>query len=348
MRNLVLVGLILTIALGAEGASGKFPKFDPKQPDVRNLGVWRLTNDPAVRDHASYHNIQCWSPDGRYTCYTRLPKKKKGHRTPAEIHVVDLHTGEDRLVATFARHPRWANRHNWLFYARYTNDGPPIFKWTSHIRFGIDLVRYDADTGEKVVITREVEFPGGLDATDSLIFGVQIDRRTTPPKRCVVRVRNRPGSKLEYLRDAPDQHQFVQVNPVHPVIMARTFKHITDRVYSRQRTLYDFDGKNHRTAFIWAEVGHNCWSSDGKYMLNGNRQVQGRPWNKPYPSDPEILAWGVLGDISPCSRSGRYMCGDAWPDSLAFADTRSGDYWTVVRPYSGLIWPFKGDNSTLT
>ena len=46
--------------------------FQPDQPETRNLGVWRLTHDPAVRDYGNYHNIQCWSPNGRYTCYTRF------------------------------------------------------------------------------------------------------------------------------------------------------------------------------------------------------------------------------------------------------------------------------------
>ena len=41
-----------------------------KLSEGKAIEVWRITDDPAVRDHANYHNTQCWSPDGRYLCYT--------------------------------------------------------------------------------------------------------------------------------------------------------------------------------------------------------------------------------------------------------------------------------------
>lgn len=50
--------------------SAAIKKFPVDQRGVRNLGVWRLTHDPVIRDEANYHNTQCWSHDGRYTCYT--------------------------------------------------------------------------------------------------------------------------------------------------------------------------------------------------------------------------------------------------------------------------------------
>ena len=55
------------------------------------LEVWRLTNDPTVRDHANYHNTQCWSPDGRYISYTHYAANEYeyGSRSAAEIHLFD-------------------------------------------------------------------------------------------------------------------------------------------------------------------------------------------------------------------------------------------------------------------
>ena len=52
------------------GVRAEVYKFQVDQPGVRNLGVWRLTHDPTVRDSGNYHNVQCWSHNGRYTCYT--------------------------------------------------------------------------------------------------------------------------------------------------------------------------------------------------------------------------------------------------------------------------------------
>ena len=82
-----------------------------------NLGVWRITNDPTIRDWANYHNTQCWSPDGRYLCYTRygfeVDRGRRRERT--SVHVYDLLDDEGRLVGE-GHSPRWANGRNWLFY----------------------------------------------------------------------------------------------------------------------------------------------------------------------------------------------------------------------------------------
>ena len=74
-------------------------RFTPTQSGTRNLGVWRLTNDAVVRDYGNYHNIQCWSHTGRFTCYTSFARADK------EVHVIDLSTGEDRLLGP-GRDPR--------------------------------------------------------------------------------------------------------------------------------------------------------------------------------------------------------------------------------------------------
>ena len=44
--------------------------FEPVQGG-KTFGVANLTNDPTVRDWANGHYINCWSPDGRYVCFTR-------------------------------------------------------------------------------------------------------------------------------------------------------------------------------------------------------------------------------------------------------------------------------------
>ena len=333
-RTAVLSLTCLALVLCAPAAA-KIHKFDPKQPGTRNLGVWRLTFDPARRDSANYHNIQCWSHDGRYTVYTHDGGDEgPGGKASMEIHVVDLSTGEARFVGK-GMAPRWANNHNWLFYCHWTRNGKPPYET------GTQIIRYNLDTGERVVITHGMEGPTSLDSSDTWLYGVQ-RYRGRKPQMVTVRVLNKPHSRLELIKGAPNTHGYIHVNPRHPVIMTRA-KQPKDKVYGRNRGFFDLDGSNLRKGNIMAEGGHATWSGDGKYLLLGNKQVCGRPWNKPYPSDLVMLAYGGLGDICPCDKAGRYICGG----NLTFVDTRSGDQWTVVRPYSYIIFTMKGDNSSL-
>ena len=325
---------VLCAALHAPSADAQIRRFNVDQPDTRNLGVWRLTNDPAVRDEGNYHNIQCWSPNGRYTCYTHWNGSEgPGGKASAQVHVVDLSTGEDRLVGK-GINPRWANRHNRLFYSHWTLDG------TEPYETGTQVIQYDADTGEKAVIAHGMEIPGGMDPTDTWLYGTQ-RYRGRKPQYITVRVRNQPNSTLEVIRGAPNLHAYIHVNPRHPVIMVRA-KDLTDKIYGTCRAMFDLDGSNLRPGVVMCENGHMSWSGDGTYLLIGNRQACGRPWDRPFPSDLEVLSCGSVGDICPCGKSGRYICGG----SLNLVDTRSGDAWTLIRPYSLIVYPMEGDFST--
>ncbi len=331
---LAVTSLVIAWILVAR-ADAEVHKFTLNQPGARNLGIWRLTHDAAIRDEGNYHNIQCWSANGRYTCFAHWGGDKgSGGKASVEVHVVDLLTGEDRRVGR-GINPRWANNHNWLFYCHWTGDGTPPYET------GTQVIRYDADTGEKVVIAHGMEGPGSLDATDTWLYGVQ-RYRGQKPEMVTVRVRNRPNSKIERIEGAPNMHGYVHVNPRHPVIMTRA-KDLNDELFGRNRALFDLDGSNLRTGSVMCQAGHQSWSGDGQYLLIGNRQVCGRPWDKPFPSDLDMLSWGSVGDICPCGKSGRYICGG----NLTFVDTRSGDAWPVVFPYSNIVYPMAGDHSTL-
>ena len=338
--------LVLAVPVAASACLAEIVRFTPNQPGTRNLEVWRLTHDPATRDEANYHNIQCWSHNGRYTCYTHWGGERgPGGKASAEVHVVDLATGEDRRVGG-GINPRWANHHNWLFYCHWTGDG------TEPHETGTQVVRYDADTGEMLVIGSGMECPGSVDSNDTWLYGTQRLRGQTP-EHVTARLRTQPAldtgagndaPRPERITGAPNQHAYVHLNPCHPVIMVRTKGSSRQDLYAAQRTLFDLDGTNHRTGAIWAEIGHLCWSGDGRYLLIGNRQLCGRAWDTPFPSDLHVLSWGALGDVCPCGRSGRFVCGG----NLRMVDTRSGDAWDVVHPYSGIIYPMEGDHSTLS
>lgn len=327
--------LVLLVGLPFCHSAG-IRKFSVDQTGVRNFGVWRLTHDPVIRDEANYHNTQCWSHDGRYTCYTHWGGSEgPGGKSSAEIHIVDLLTGADKRVGT-GINPRWANHHNWLFYARFTGDGAPPYET------GTQVVRYDADTGDKAAITSGMEAPYSLDATDDWLYGTQ-RYRGRKPEYVAGRARNRPGSVVQRLPEAPNRHAHVHANPAHPVVMVRA-KDPADPIYGMNRGFFDLDGANLRIATVMGETGHKSWSGDGAFLLIGNRQYCGRPWNKPFPSDLVTLAYTGGGDVSPCGRSGRYICGGG----LLIADTRSGDVWTVIRPHSAIVYPMEGDFSTLS
>jgi hypothetical protein len=311
-------------------------KFKLDQTGARNFGVWQLTADSAIREEANYHNTQCWSHNGRYTCYTRwVGTDAVGGKSSAEIHIVDLKTGKDRLVGK-GINPRWANQHNWLFFCHWTGDGKPPYET------GTQIIRFDADSGERVEIVSGMESPGSLDSTDTWLYGTQ-RYRGEKPEHIAVRVRNLPNSKLHKLPEAPNKHPHVDVNPFYPRIMVRA-KNPSDPVYGMDRAFFDLEGKNLQIATTLGERGHKSWSGDGKYLIIGNRQYTGRTWNQPFPSDLVTLAYAGGGDISPCGKSGRFICGS----DLLMADTRSGDVWSVARSHSAIIYPMEGDFSTLS
>ncbi len=298
--------LVLMLACAA---NAEIHKFNPNQPETRNLGVWKLTHDPAIRDYGNYHNKQCWSSNGRYTCYTRFAPDGP------EIHVVDLSTGKDTVLGK-GRWPRWAHHHNWLFYV------------------GDRIIRFDADTGERHKISEPVSILGGVDHTDSWLYGTveEGNRYTT------MRTSTEPGSELRAIKPVPSQNGLVNPNPRHPMIMVRSG--------NNNRAFYALDGSNVRSAMDVELDGdaHTCWSGDGTFLLLGNRQVTGRYWNKPFPSDLEVLSVMGSGDISPFDKAGRYYCGT----ELVCSDTRSGDAWHVVLPRSHAVYPMDGDHSTAT
>ena len=334
MRGKASVFVLVAAALAVCGqVAGEIHKFQVDQPGMRNLGLWRLTHDPAIRDYANYHNTQCWSPNGRYTCYTHYGRGgKAGGKLSAEVHVVDLATGKDRLVGPGVN-PRWAWKHNWLFYAHYVSkDLPRTMK-------GTEVYWYDADTGKRVLITHGIESPAGTDFEDRWLYGTQ-RFRGQKPQFVAVRVPIRPNSKIERLADAPNRHAFVHANPRHPIL---AFRAKTKGKFTMNRAFLDLDGRNCRIGSVMVESGHQSWRGDGEYWMFGNRQLCGRPWNKPYPSDLETFGWGGGGDVCPGDRNGRYIV----YGSVGIMDTRSGDCWAVISPNSNIIFPMKGDNSTL-
>ncbi|MGI5817716.1 MAG: hypothetical protein ACOX9R_06405 [Armatimonadota bacterium] len=317
--TLSLTLLLLTALAGAE-----IVKFGDPHPRGNVIEYWRLTHDPALRDHANYHNTDCFSPDGRYVCLTRYVAPDLHHLDPHEVRVIDLHTGEDRLIG-IGSSPRWAQMHNWLFYVR-TNRGPDD-SWEAHS----EVVRHDLDTGEEFVVTRDMQWLGSTDRLDRWIFGNRwrYDNPDDTPRK-TVRARIEPNAELEQICEI-NQANRPLCNPGHDLISIRC--HL-DGPFEHARMWMDYDGSNQRTGVPMVQNAHCAWSGDGTWQLVGNGRARGRLWNEPFPSNLHVLAWMSFGDISPCGRSGRWICGD-----YGVADLRTADGVDLPRAPSSLCYP---------
>ncbi len=317
--------VVLVMTVGITGLSlAEITRFPDPHPKGNVIEYWRLTHDPAIRDHANYHNTNCWSPDGRYVCYAHHDGES-GPQSTGGVHIIDLHTGKDIFVGPGHKggSPRWAKQHNWLFFSRRNPEGGN--PWEK----GTEVCRYDCETGKVEVITWGWEFLGSTDKDDEWIFGNQRRRDLEGKVFHTGRARIQPGSEMEVIFAEPGIRPLC--NPQHDVISIRAKR---DGMFGSSRLWFDLDGSNVRIGVPNVQSGHMAWSGDGQWQLVGNYQARGRRWDEPFPSDMHLLANIGFGDISPCGRSGRWICGD-----YAVADLRSGDGKGLPRPPSVLCYP---------
>jgi len=320
-QEVLIAMALLSVAWGTSALAQRERFETPKMGP--NLGVWRITNDPTIRDHANYHNTQCWSPDGRYLCYTRWGIKDDtyGSKSSAQIHIYDLQTDEDRHVGQ-GINPRWAKSHNWLFYSRFNPGAGPLPET------GTSAMWLDLETGKHTVLAHGVEETNGTDYKDEWLIGARRFRGETPEHR-IVRIRIADG-RVEDLPEVTGSQRLP--NPEHPVFFTRHDHR--NEPFNATRYYWDIDGGNRRIAAPTVQQCHMGWIGNGEYLLLGNGLVRGRRWDEPFPSNVHFLASVSVGDISPCGRSGRYVCGDS-----SVADLRSGDGWHFIEPLSIICYP---------
>jgi len=327
-------------------AVAEVERFVPRAADA--IEVWRITNDPTVRDHANYHNTQCWSPDGRYLCFTHYAANGRefGATEAAEVHLYDLHRQKD-ITVDHGTDPRWANCHNWLFYVRHRpEDGPRHEK-------GTQVMWNDVAAGQTTRISYGVRLLKYTDCEDRWLYGMQelADRRRMP-----VRIPIKADSAVQTLPgDWQVGYNSLMVNPGHPMIVSRDHNY-RDFYYATEaardipfvaRHFFDHDlaGENRTKPFPAMEGSHFSWAGDGSYFLLGNGQMRGRKWDEPLPCNIHFLAAIGCGDVSPCGRSGRWICGDSGVAQIRVADLRSGDGWSVLETNSFLCFPTNQDFS---
>jgi hypothetical protein len=316
----LLYGIVLTVFISFPASAEKtaFPT-----PGLgRNLGVWRLTHDPTVRHHANYHNTQCWSPDGRFICYTTWGGNSPGDESTASVQVYDTRGDTTREIGQ-GNAPRWARHHNWLFYVDYSESRPRAR--TSNV------VRVDIDNGERAVVAKGPgpEMLGETDFQDRWLYGALRFRKQQPEFQ-VIRINITGEGGFQRLPEAEGSQ--LLPNPRHPLFFTR--QDHKQSPFAATRWWYDLDGSHKRIAVATLEQCHMCWLGNGQYMLLGNGPIRGRRWDEPFPSNIHILAAVGVGDVSPCGTSGRYACGDQ-----NVADLRSGDGFTYIEPLSIVCFP---------
>ncbi len=344
--NFTLITFVLLSAFTSlSTAIGKFPPRDGEA-----IELWRITNNPAVRDHANYHNTQCWSPDGRYIGYTHYAANEReyGSRSAAEIHLFDTFLQKDILI-DHGTNPRWANTKNWLFYTRHNPEAGPSYGK------GTEVVWLDVDSKQNKRIAYGVRTLKETDYRDRWLYGIQ---RLENGSRKAVRIPIEQDSKPEILPgDWGAGYNSLYVNPAHPVIVSRDHNY-RDYYFSREsernipfvaRHFFDndLDGENRTKPFPLMNGSHFSWNGDGSYFMAGNGPTRGKKWTEALPCNIHILSIASVGDICPCGRSGRWICGSTGGGRgpLQVADLRSGDAWVATKTYSFLCFPNERDNS---
>jgi len=189
--------------------------------------------------------------------------------------------------------------------------------------------RLDADTGEHTHLVWGVEGLGGTGYKDEWLYGARRFRGQDPQYRSL-RMRTDVPDTFEDLPNVIGAQMLP--NPEHAVLFTR--RDHKQEPFNATRYWYPLDGSERKIFVPTVQQCHMAWLGNGEYFLLGNGLIRGRRWDEPFPSNLHVLASVGVGDVSPCGRSGRYVCGDS-----VVADLRSGDGWRFIAPLSIVCYP---------
>lgn len=309
-KFLQATGISFAIFISCQNTTfSQIERFAPKQGG--STEIWRITNNPSIRNWANYHNTDAWSPDGRYICYEKYepydinPEKK--------VYIYDLHLDKEIDIGK-GYFPRWANNNNWLFYVLpVPGDRPTDDKKNK-------LIWLDVDNNKSALLATGVSKIGETDFADRWVYAYTNEYQ--------FRVPIKPDSRVEIMESNPGI--FWIPNPFYPAIFVRV-KDDKDQPFKATRTFSDLEGKNITIASPQIQRCHQAWSGDGEYYMHGGPLISGRKWNEPFPSNLHVLSAIGCGDVSACGKSGRWVCGSSNITPLTLADLWSGDGWRYLR-----------------
>lgn len=335
--SLVLPSLVALVVI-SHAAHAAREVFNDDRPETHALEIWRMTHDPLKRHHSVYHNVDPFSPTGRYLYYTEVPTH--GGYTPADacetLVVYDLLLDREiwRSPAPVVW-PIWAHRSDAIYWAD-GRKGKPQSVW-----------RVEIPSGEMTKI---------CDGLLNAVTGISPDDRYLfATYNQVFRIGTEPGAEIESLWAHPEapavSSSLVCHNPTKPVFQVRQNPAMLKdepRRWNRQypaRMLVTDEGEMLGPALSSLEQGHGAWRGDGEYLIRGDGLLSGRPWNQPWPVPLLTYANTLAHDPSPCGRSGQWTCTtDGINDVLKRFDWRTTD--TVVMSYSAsIIHQPLGDNA---
>ena len=319
---------IFLYVLVAEAAQAQMERFTPfAQNDVE---LWRITNNPNLRHWINYHNIQAWSPDGRYISIEQSMPHSYGSGAvwssdpyTTDVYIFDL-ADEELIHLGRGQGPRWAKRHNWLFYIEYVSQAP-----NSEAK----VIRYDIESQTKTVIATGFIRLDETDSQDDWIYGRAAAGDLTTEGN-IFRIPVPGDGDPENVNGEIPDGRIIIPNPVHPVVF---YRDDGSAPFDGTRYFSDPDGGNVRMAYPMLQRSHITWSGDGEYLLQGHRLVFGRRWDEPFPSNLHILSIASSGDPRGCGHDGRWVNTSLNAGSMAISDLRSGDYRSYLNTAGSYI-----------
>ena len=302
--------------MSAAGVQAQIERINPLvQPD---LEVWRLTNAPQFRDWIGYHNVEAWSPDGRYVAIERSTpfsyqsgSKWISDPRTKQIYLYDV-ASEALLFIGLGEGPRWATQNNWLFFVEYVADSP---------NEAAKVIRYDTTSQSRAVIATGFVRLDGVDSQDQWLYAKAAGGVATAAGD-LFRLPLQGESGPENINLEVPNGRIILPNPRQPTVF---YRNDTAGAFNGTRFYADLDGSNVRMAYPMLQRSHIAWSGDGTYLLQGHRMVFGRLWNEPFPSNLHILSIASSGDPSGCGADGRWVSTALNVGTMTISDLRSGD-----------------------
>jgi hypothetical protein len=288
--------------------------------------LWQLTNSPKVNLTHLYHNVDAFSPDGRYLAYAaNCPYSDKVSERPQEVFVYDL-LDREICFSSPGAYQVWSPTQNTL-----------VFQCADTIQ------AMNFETGEKyLIIKRNGLVPGSVDHRGKWLFCFY-NKHYFLEKEVgnIERVKMDSSGEIETIFRSGKSEWLCnpRANPSQDVLVVRQYQRISpdmDSVKAVRMLFMDSDGANVRPVSTGNEWHHHCWSGDGEWYIMGGRRKR---WN----AAPDV-PWIPLGyagqgfnHTGPCGRDGRFLTGDYANDLLYIFNLLTFETTLLSAPLSNTI-----------
>lgn len=267
--------------------SGNHDIFKMTLPDKR---ITRLTDHP----HAEY--FPRISPDGRYIVFSRARKPKVSQRNhrPWDVILLDLDTGEQRLLAAHGNTPTWSPDGRRVFFQRQATE----------------FVEHDLRTGRESIV-----FKSGTGQVNKGA-GLQTPHSSPDGRRLAVTLRG--AQHLTGIVDAAGTITMVSDGCQLTWTRRGDALYYVDYGGRMKNAFYAYDparGKSRKWLDVPGEFSHEYFpklSNDERYLAFGaSRSVKDHEHDR---ADYEIFLWQIGTPPESIARLTFHRANDAWPD----------------------------------